>query len=67
MRENTGLRAILLTIREGPMGLRWVSEETGIPESRLIDFLGNDLLVPNSEALTEEEQKDILGWYYFGG
>lgn len=67
MRENTGLRAILSTIREGPMGLRWVSEETGIPESKLIAFIGNDLLVPDHDALTDEEQKDILGWYYFGG
>jgi hypothetical protein len=60
------LRAILTRIKDGPKSLRWVADETGIPESKLRSFVGNDLLAPESRALTDEEVQEVMGWYFFG-
>jgi len=66
-KNKDDLQRILVSIKEGSLGLQWVSRETGVPESKLRSFVGNDLLTPEPSALTDEEVKEILGWYFFGG
>lgn len=61
------LQQILVSIKESSIGLPWVAQETGVPESKLRSFVGNDLLPPEPSALTDEEVKELLGWYFFGG
>ena len=66
MSQKSDLKTLLTRIKEGPMGLPWVARETGIAESKLRSFIGSDLLTPEDSALTEDEVKLLMGWYFFG-